>query len=352
MFYTITNVNESVDFLSDAQEVDFKHEANLEGALMNIYESEVNWNSLMKAVAMDELTHFVENGEMAVYEGARLDSFFAKMKEFFKSLWTKIQGFFNKFFAMIAQFVLTDKAFVKKYEKALRDKTTTGFEYKGYEFTNLDDSNEMKQLAAQVMNSTQRVKDAKDLEPKSVEEIKAITKSLGENETKINDGYRGKMVKKSSVEYDDYAKELYMYFRKGEDSPSTISGVNIDAQIKYISDAKDNIKAAKEDMNIYKKSINDVIDALNKAEKALGSADKEEDKAKNSAISSCILKSIASTKSMLSIAQTYSGAKVSALKARNRQAKSVCVKVLSYKHEGVDLSSYEEGSLVNQVNFI
>lgn len=349
MFYTMTNVNENVNFLDDVPEANFNYEANLEGALMNIYESEVNWNSLMEAIAMDELTHFIENGNVMVYEGVKLNNFFTKMKDFFKNLWGKIKGFFDKFFSVINSYILNDKTFVKKYEKALRDKNIKDFEYKGYSFTNLDKSNEMKSVATLISSE---VDNAKKATSKTVEQIKQMGIDLTDNETKELDSARGKFIGKSSTEYDDFNKELFMYFRNKEDSPIIISGANVGAELKYISDAKDNIKAARDDMKEYENIINKVVSGLNTLESDLTKGEKDDEKELNSAKSSYILKGISRVKALLSIAQTFSGAKVTALKSRNRQAKSICVKVLSYKHESVNLSSYEEGSLVNQVNFI
>lgn len=60
-----------------------------------IYETETNWNTLMKAVGILELVSVEKHGEI-IYEAVDIKAFFKKIKEFFKGLLEKISRLFKK----------------------------------------------------------------------------------------------------------------------------------------------------------------------------------------------------------------------------------------------------------------
>ena len=124
-----TEIIEAPDFLS------------VEECSMNIViESEMNWNSLMRAVAVTELSCLEETGEELIYEASTGGGFLSKVKEFFVNLLAKIKGLFKKFFALIQSYTAGDKEFVKSYRATLLKINTTDFSYKGYEFTHVDET--------------------------------------------------------------------------------------------------------------------------------------------------------------------------------------------------------------------
>lgn len=58
-----------------------------------IYETEYNWNTLMKAMNVVETSSIRKHGEV-IYEAVDIKAFFRKIKEFFKNLFEKIRGVF------------------------------------------------------------------------------------------------------------------------------------------------------------------------------------------------------------------------------------------------------------------
>lgn len=60
-----------------------------------IYETETNWNTLMKAIGILELASVEKHGEV-IYEAVDIKAFFRKIKEFFKGLLEKIGRLFKK----------------------------------------------------------------------------------------------------------------------------------------------------------------------------------------------------------------------------------------------------------------
>ena len=127
-------------YVENVEAIDVPDYLSIEECAMNIVvESEMNWNSLMRAVAVNELSCLEETGEELIYEASTGGGFLSKVKEFFVNLLAKIKGLFKKFFALIQSYTATDKDFVKKYRADLTKINTRDFSYKGYEFTHVDD---------------------------------------------------------------------------------------------------------------------------------------------------------------------------------------------------------------------
>lgn len=90
-------VKESVDYLADVKLASYSENTTLmEDSLMAVAESENEWNQMMQNVALQELAVLEATGQEMVYEAADKESFFTKVINWFKSLWSKIAGLFNK----------------------------------------------------------------------------------------------------------------------------------------------------------------------------------------------------------------------------------------------------------------
>ena len=80
-----TNISESAIDIADVEPS--KYEANLEGALMCVYENECNYNALMKATGLSELKYYKETaGDLFLNEAGAFGGFLSKAKEFFKKV--------------------------------------------------------------------------------------------------------------------------------------------------------------------------------------------------------------------------------------------------------------------------
>ncbi len=320
------------------------YENPFEAASYIVAESENNYNSIMKAIALDELAVYESTGVEMVYEAVNFRAFFAKVKEFFKKLWEKIKGMFQKFFAKINSVVMKDKEFVKKYKKAILDADTKGFEYKGFTFTNLD----------------AKIKSADQIEAaglKTLSNISGIDKEAlisysesisGDSKTDLLDKFRGSLVGASKVEEADFSAELFKYFRNGEDTKDDIDTVDKSKFLDIIGSTADTKKKAENDLRDLKKTIDNIIKELEKAEKAAYD-DKEAASERVNAFS----KTIEVIKARMNLVTVWSGAKLKALKDQNAQCKSVCVKLLTYKpkNESAGFVHTEGGSYLDSVVF-
>lgn len=331
-----------------------------EGAMNIVVEGEDNYNRIIQAIGIEEYCYFEENGVEMVYEAANISGMFKKFKEFFVNLWQKIKGLVKKFIALFDGYTKSDKDFVNKYRRHLLTVNMKNFEYKGYKFT---DSK---------LNSF----DPDDMFAAATDEVPGFNTSIGEKDatvcqsfidgvsdaSEIEDKMRGAAVKtinssaSGSMDGSEFTKELFMAFRNNEDSKVTLENISISDQLGYILGTKDTINAAKKKETAFNKVFNEAIRNIDKMEKALVkktpvSGDSSATATQSKQIQACS-KTVAFMRTAANIATTGLGAFLTALKDRNRQAKSICVAAMNYKpkNESTDLGGYSEsGSLLDNV---
>lgn len=293
-------------------------EPGIEGACAIVAESENNYNKIMQAIGIAELNYFAENGQEMVYEAGTASAFIEKAKAFFKNIWEKIKGLFKKFFSMFDSYVKSDKDFVNKYKKHLLGVDTRNFKYKGYTFDKLNIDIEKcasSALASIPTNYTEKLDRNEEIE-------KARAAAIG---------------KSSGMSASEFTKELFMLFRKGEESKEDLENISVSEQLSHISGTSALKKNAEKNYKDLEKTINNSIKKLNTIEKELvkmvpGKDDVSGDiKQANHAIWAM--------KESLNIAQLVNGANLTAIKDQNRQAKAICVKLMNYKpkNESTDL---------------
>lgn len=327
--------------------IEAKYDNPFEDGMRIWAESELNYNNIMKAIAIDELYVLESTGREMIYEAGALKNFFTKMKEFFKNLWEKIKGIFQKFFTKMNSLIMKDKDFVKKYKPALMKAKTKDFEYEGFEFTNIN---------------------APIKDPKSVKEIKQLSEitALGDDETKLKeyktsleddafdnvmDAYRADLVSKSGqkVASEDFSDALFEYFRNGESTKSTITTINVTDILNEISNTAKVKKDGETALKEIKRPIDAIIKDLERAERDAMKVTPGTDT--NTAKVGAYNASIKAYKECMNSAQLFTTAKLQAIKDRNRQARAVCVKLLSYKptNESAGFVHTEGGSFLDSV---
>lgn len=381
-------------YLEDVDAVDMPDYLSIEECAMNIVvESEMNWNSLMRAVAVTELSCLEETGEELIYEASTGGGFLSKVKEFFVNLLAKIKGLFKKFFALIQSYTATDKDFVKKYRADLTKINTRDFSYKGYEFTHVDDistglknadDSMIKKIATDFASHSDimsAISDVSKATAKSYadlkntngleDNIKALVK-LDEDPEEYNEKLRGAAAEgigmskgnRSASEFND---DLFEYYRNGESSKDTIDKVNVTELLTHIDTTKSLKRDAEKQYKELTRAINDKIKAVDAIEKQYVKMIPNKESLTTPEARKFVgelIRAINIYTGLLrqesSILQVVNTAQLKALKDRNRQAKSVCVSLLTYKpkHEGFyydnedGYSSYSEGSnFVNNVVF-
>lgn len=342
--------------IADIEEIMPKYENFDEASLCNILEADRNYQNIMEAIALNEYDYFQATGEEIVYEAGGLSSFFSKVKAFFVNLYQKIKGLFKKFIALIDSYVKDDKDFVNKYRRQLLSVNTKDFEYKGYEF---DDSKISGINIESCMNKAYKETELPELNASSTE-IENVDDKLKkvEDQSDMTDKMRGAALgqaggSSSPIDTGEFSKELFMLFRKGEDSKDTLDKISVSDQIGYIINYGDTKKKAEKSFKDLEKSINNTLRTLDKLEKDAVSKvpGKTEDEKKKDfqdaqskfvrGIHACITY----TKIKLSIGQTINGALLTALKDRSRQAKSICVALLNYKPKNESAGYYEESGI-------
>lgn len=309
----------------------------LEAAYIGVYETESNYARLMESVGIAELSYYVETGKDIVIEANYGESLFDKARALFKKILEKIASVFKKFLALVNSFILSDKSFVEKYKKVLTDVNTKGFSYKGYEFKKLKDiiSTISDAIDNNIIDNNFPAYDPS----KSSTDLSTIIDNISDNKEKLFNKIRGITVSKNDTEIEssDYSKELFKYFRNGEDKPKEITTVDTKELMAIMVDYKGMKSDATSSYNTLKRTINDAISSLTNEEKKYsknipGGRDRNDSEVEKSSQAVKIISArIEALKTKLNVLQIYNGAYLAALKDRNRQAKSVCVKLITYK---------------------
>ena len=304
------------------------YELGIGGALMHVYENECNYNALMKAAALSEMKYYNQTGgDLFVQEAGAFSGFLQKAKDFFKKVIEKIKSIAKKFVAKINQFTMKDKDFVKKYQTELVRRNLTDFEFNGYKFP----------LAKGNTSTTGAVSDVK---ADGSDDQDALNDIIEKN--------RGNIVGGSAMTESEFRDELKdkLYGDK-EDIK-----VQIRSELGIISDTAKLVKEAEKEEKDIIKGIDDIIKILDNAIKTIdkginsdiksGNYDQKFVDDKNNAIK-YINNKITVYKALSNDLTVYYGAYVKALTDRNRQAKAICVKALSYKANN-ESASVSEGS--------
>lgn len=320
--------------------IECEYEPGMEAACNIISESEMNYSNIMKAIGVAELNYFEENGVEMVYEAGQVSAFFSKAKEFFLKIWEKIKGLFKKFFAMIDKYVKSDKDFVEKYKKHLLSVSTTDFKYKGYKFT--PEALELGGIDDKL---------GKYIDGLFTKDIPGFLEKMKDKSDRIEEMY-GKAIGTSSADRAEFNKEVFSKLRNGEESKQEIDNVSVSEQLSLILDTNQNTKDAKQAYKEIEKSIKDIIKSLENSEKDLlknspvkGSDGKLDTSATdmNSKLIRAAHGQLDLQRERLNILQYINGAKLTAIKDRNRQAKSICVSLLNYKPKN-ESTSFDGGS--------
>ena len=365
--YTDTYINEN-DYIEPVEE------AGIEAALAVVVESENNFNAIMQAIGINELAVLESTGENMIYEASDNKGFFAKFKEFLLNIIKKIAGIFKKFIAMLDSWTKSDKDFVTKYEKQLKKVDTRDFKFNGYKFTinrlpmsedaykNCFDVQKVGNVITKNASTTFSLPKFENVNKMHVDAAKAYD----EDKYDIIENMRSYAIGgTSSFTAAEFADELFEMARNGESSTTELELKDVGdvlGIINNLKNAESEKKEATKDYTNFEKTIRQIIRGVEAKEKEAGKLDERGrygtgyPNGTNGTKSDMML--MASTaakiiKDALAIAQTVNGARLTALKDRNRQAKSICVKLLTYKptHESFDHYNDDDDSFLSNVHF-
>ena len=340
-----TGSTTATDLFDNQNIIESVFDSPIEAAFHIVAEGEMNYNRIMQAIGIDELAVLESTGAEMMYEAVDVKAIFGKIKDFFMNLFKKIQGIFQKFMALINSWVKSDKDFVNKYKKVLAQVDTKDFEYKGYKFTN--QGFDIAAASTKSQNAVETAVGAKIADANgNTDAADSFIKAL-DDKSDVLDKARGAAINGNPIESGDFAKELFMYFRNGEDSKVEIDNISITALLSVIDGAADAKKQADKAYKDVEKSFKDFIKTAEKCEKELTKLIPTGNDSENAQFSTVIRGGSAAMqfmKDVASIVAIVNGAKLTAIKDENRQAKSICVQLLNYKPKNESGFVHTEGS--------
>ena len=346
----------------------------LEGALMHVYENECNYNALMKAVGISELKYYQETGKnLFIHEAGAFSAFLDKAKAFFKKVIEKIKQIFHKFAAVMNQYTMSDKKFVKTYSKEINRKDISDFTFSGYTFKGLDtavnaniDTEDKYKLDNFDDNRQRSLRNNSDYQKDSDGNNDFIEEKRGGWLKNITGKDHGSL---DESEFRDELKD-FLYGNDGEKEELDDKQIDKRKILQWIEGTDKAIRDAERKQRDCTRAIDKYIKKVEEFEKIINKKDATYSDIKDvtyNTASSSSKTSNAGDKISTADANTYQkginnyiaqmkaesndiviffGMLTGALKDRNRQSKAICVKIIGYnKKESANYGYYGESSV-------
>lgn len=300
------------------------------GAQM-IQENTENYNAIMRGIALTELSYVAENnGQELIYESVDFKAIGNAIITALKKLWAKICGIADAIIAKFNSWLKDDKKFYDKYKKKIesgKSNIPDGFTAKGYKFNDSHLSEDMP--TSEVEGNINTFADM----------VKAgFKKTLGDSAEGIGAAYNSSNIESTLDEtraaltysvYKDgqnFSKALHEVFYGSAEKVTLkagdISGIDYEGIITGTKKTVDAVKKARDDnkkkLDGYKKNVEKACSAV---------ADDDEASRK---ISTALGNMSNAIKKVSNLEAEYFKVKVAALKDRNRQAKALVVKLVSF----------------------
>lgn len=287
-------------------------------------ENNENFYNLAMAITNAEIQHYVATNEEVIYEEGRLASIWNSVKAAVKKAWEKVKGFFKKVFDTIAGWLKTDKKFVEKYEKVIRD-FKGSVEVSAFTYTHLFDDVEDLSGAEDDITDVEKAADATDeWVEKSVNTIRG--KAIG---------YSG------PLKAEEFGAELKKFFRNGksEKESRTFTSAQADELIAEVKDCKDAKKAAHASYKACEKYFKCLMAEIKKGE-AWSYKEADKDGKVNGESKKDVAKAVGRFTKIcnkcITISHTIMMAHVAALNAAHADAKSIILKIAAEANKKKD----------------
>lgn len=281
---TVEDINKEYSDEAEQKELDGQDLCcnPVEEAAIAIYESECNWNMIMKAMGTHEVTE-AARGRVAIMEAADVKGFFASVKKFFTNLWEKISNTVNGWCNNMKSIVAREKGKIdKKFYDAVRAGETKykGKGFKGYDFAKktgvavdklFADMKKENDSANQVINTFM----LKANEENGLENAAAAASSI----RKTPDQIRGAFCGAESVNADEFSKKLHTALfgsdkiqLRGENQIA--DSAKADYIIGVLQDGNGSVGKVLKAYAELRVSFSKLFATLNKLEKAITKAEK------------------------------------------------------------------------------
>lgn len=148
----------------------------LEEAYMTMFESEYNYNQLMKSIGMAELRE-ASYGRDLMLEAGNIKSFFMNIKKIITNMFQRITTAFKKFMDKMDIQVAIDKSFVSKYRSKILSGGKKKWSAKGYVFPDeitFNNTFKGENYIPEITRDLAALRRGEDVRPKSKEETRGI----------------------------------------------------------------------------------------------------------------------------------------------------------------------------------
>lgn len=286
-------------------------------------QAESNWVKLQEAVGRMELHAVQEEGTTAIYEANlsaakdRIKGYFEKAKAWVKKWAGYVKGFFIKCFKMLEALVANDATFVNNNRKIIESlgSEASSFKFSGFVYT----TDKGVSVADKLGGSTKAI----------VAKAPGMVAASADIKKEILDSIRGTAIGQGDLTPSDFKAECFKKFRNGESAKSTITVSQAYGSLGGLVDVIASTKKAKNDAN---KSYTAAKNSINVAIKELNAWEKEVTKREKSDERDTLMKAISTAteilKGGLTIENSAHGEQIKAIKANNRQARSVAAHLI------------------------
>ena len=126
-----TAVNEGAYILPEVEEITLESVEDIDGdpfefMVSAVYENELNFERIEKAMILDEYAYLLENGQEMVFEAGKLKGYFEKARTAILNVLKNITKFFKAVFAKLTDVVRNNEKWSKKYQTVLSEKKLYG----------------------------------------------------------------------------------------------------------------------------------------------------------------------------------------------------------------------------------
>lgn len=319
----------------------------VEEAYTAIYEAEYNYNQIMRAIGIRELSEAAYGREI-VLEGVDIRGFFDKCKQFFIAMFKKVTEAFKNVAKILMSSIASDKKLATKYAREITAGYNSNWSATGYVFENdislinvLDTIHNIdKDSVSRSLAAKERI-DANDdiyYNKLSKEEI------MGRVSRKNNLG--------SDISNDkEYREALTKKLRGGKDEPIELNGSGLDdKQIIYNLKNDSEIKDIKKGYDDIKKSFNNTLTDLKTLEKAVQQENgSNAEKNKKMAYISGAVATMKNIKSVETI--TYS-VTLNAAKQKKAQARKMALYFIRHSKSGKATTTQESAGIFGNLEMI
>lgn len=292
-------------------DIDNFHEAAVNSAA----EMEYNYNSIMEAIAIEELTSLKDNKKVQVAKDT-LKHFWERVKKFFENAWAKVKGLYDKFIIFIEAHIKKTDAFFNKYkgqiDNKLKEVDMGNIKFTGYKFSKGAEISVNELLKAGGLPELSSIDNLSDNE---IENANRDAESTIEK-------MRGKAVQlaggsANALSASELNKELFKAFRDGKSAKEDLH-LTVEA-FKDCSYSKEGVKVIKASFAKMEQDVNEVI----KKAEAESKNPSEDAKA-----SSKVNIYISFVRKALAIANIYCGAQQIAIKDEANQCQKFAGQIL------------------------